>query len=117
VLCLKSYPQGDGRVRIELLPELHYGEMKQNWAGSQGVLQLQVGRSKLGFEQLAFEATLSPGEFLVIASLPKRPGSIGHYFLTDSTGGKLEQKLLLIRLAQTQYDDLFSPEPVLPLEE
>jgi hypothetical protein len=117
VLAIKSYPQGDGRVRVEVQPELQYGEMKQNWVGNQGVLQLEVGRSKLAFEQLAFEATLSAGEVLVLACLPQRPGSLGHYFLSQSTGGKLEQKLLLIRLAQTQYDDLFSTEaPTVPAE-
>jgi hypothetical protein len=118
LLAVKSFPQGDGRVKIDVLPELHYGEQKVNYVGDQmGMLRIDTGRSKKVFEQLAMSATLSPGEMIVLGSLPERRGSLGHYFFTEPTGGKLDQKLLIIRLAQTQYDDLFGSEPATPAEQ
>ncbi len=99
LLSVKSFPQPDGRVRLDLLPELHHGDPKISYVNNQGVLRVEPGRAKKTFEQLSLSATLSPGEMLVISSLPSRPGSLGHYFFTEQTTGPLEQKLLLIRLA------------------
>lgn len=112
LLSVKSFPLPDGRVRLELLPELHYGEPKINYVGSQGIIRLETGRAKKVFEQLSLSATLTSGELLLISSLPHRPGSLGHYFFTEQTAGALEQKLLILRLAQTQHDDQFGPEVV-----
>jgi hypothetical protein len=53
---------------------------------------------------------------LVLSSLIQRPGSLGHYFLTQKADGKLQQKLIVIRLSQTQHDGLFDPPEPLPLE-
>ena len=61
-------------------------------------------------------ATLPPGAMLVLGSLSSRPGSLGHHFFTENDG-RLEQKLLVVRLAQTQHDDLFDPAEPLKLEE
>ena len=52
---------------------------------------------------------------LIVSSLPNRPGSVGHYFFTENEA-RLEQKLLIVRLAQTQHDGLFSPPEPLKLE-
>lgn len=116
LLSVKSFPLPDGRVRLDLLPELHYGEPKINYVGSQGIIRLETGRAKKVFEQLSLSATLTSGELLLITSLPHRPGSLGHYFFTEQTAGALEQKLLILRIAQTQHDDLFGAE-VVPIEE
>ncbi len=117
ILAAKVLPQPDGRVRLELVPELHYGKPQQRWVGNQGMVRLEAGRKRHVFDDLALSATLSPGNMLVLASLPNRPGSIGHYFFTERTSGQLEQKLLIVRLAQTQHDDLFDQGETLPLDE
>jgi hypothetical protein len=53
---------------------------------------------------------------MVLSSLPSRPGSLGHYFFTENEE-HLEQKVLVIRLTQTQHDGLFSPNAKeLPLD-
>jgi hypothetical protein len=117
LFAVKSYPQGDGQVRVELSPELHYGDPKLSYVGDQGMLRIDTGRSKKVFEQLAMSATLAPGEMIVLGSLPEKRGSLGHYFFTEQASGKLDQKLLVIRLAQTQYDDLFGSEMTTPAEQ
>jgi len=114
ILAVETFPQYDGRVRLELTPELHHGEMRQRWVGSQEVLRLEANRHRRVFKNLRISATLSPGSLLLVGSLPDRAGSLGHYFFTEGDDHR-EQKLLVIRLAQTQHDGLFSPSRVLPL--
>ena len=114
LLAVKTFPQGDGRVRLEITPELHHDRARQRWVGDQGVLRLEAGRPRRAFDDLAFSATLLPGSMLILSSLPNLPGSLGHHFFTECDG-QLEQKLLVVRLAQTQHDELFSAAEVLPL--
>ncbi|MEN6451296.1 MAG: hypothetical protein ABFC96_12460 [Thermoguttaceae bacterium] len=116
VFAAKSFPQPDGRVRLELVPELHYGEPRQRWVGSQGMMRLDTGRAKQVYDEMAITVDLEPGAMLVLTSLPNRSGSLGHHFFTQ-TDGKQEQKLLLIRVAQTQHDGLFNPPAALKLDE
>lgn len=116
LFAVKSFPQLDGRVRLELVPELHYDQPKQRWVGNQGMLRLEAGRPKRAFDDMTLTADLAPGAMLVLSSLSNRPGSLGHHFFTEN-GDRLEQKLLIVRLSQTQQGGLFnSPEP-LKLEE
>ena len=83
---------------------------------NQGVFRLTTSRPRQQFDELAISATLSPGSMLLLSGLPHCPGRLGYHFFTEQ-GGHLEQKLLLIRLAQTQHDDVFAPPEVLQLEE
>lgn len=116
VLLAKALPDRDGRVRMDLLPQLQYGEVQQRFTGRYGAFKLETGRSRRDFDNLALSATLAPGSMIVMSSLPNRTGGLGHHFFTHQSSGKLEQKLLVIRLSQTQHDDLFSPEEPIPLD-
>ncbi len=77
-------PQGDGRVRLSLTPELEYGDSRQQWVGQDGVLRLQSGKPKQTFDKLKLDIALAPNQTLVLSSLAQRPGSLGHYFFTES---------------------------------
>ena len=115
-LVVKTANQHDGRVRVELTPELHFGENRQRWTAEQGVFRLEAGQSRCVFDKMAVAATLAPGQMMVMASLATRPGSLGHYFFTDKQAGPLEQKLLIVRLAQTQRDNVIQTTTTLNLE-
>ncbi len=115
IWTVKTFPQSDGCVRLELVPELHYGRPRQRWVGGQGMLRLEAGRPRRVFNDMSTSAVLSPGAMLLMSSLPNRSGSLGHHFFSEEKG-RLEQKLMVIRLAQTQHDELFSPPEVLDLE-
>jgi hypothetical protein len=114
--------QGDRQVKLQFTPELQYGEPRQQWVTDEvasvgqalnrdGVLRPQSGKPKRVFEELSFEATLAPEQMLVLTTLPDRPGSLGSYFFTEQQPDQLQQKLLVIRLAETHYSDMFAPEP------
>jgi hypothetical protein len=46
---------------------------------------------------------------LLVTSLPDRPGTLGNYFFTEQKDGQSQQKLVVIRLAESRYSDLFVP--------
>jgi len=115
VLAVKTFPRHDGRVRVELTPEIHHDDWRQRWVGQQGMWRLEPGRPRRVFDQLRISAVLSPGNMLILSSLPNLPGSLGHHFFTEDDG-QLKQKLLLVRLTQTQHDGLFTSPEVLGLE-
>ncbi len=116
VLAMRAEPQPDGRVRIHLVPEVHYGQARLQRIPTPGGVRLEPGRPRRAFDELALEATLQPGHMVLLTSLPHKLGSLGHYFFTQERSGKLEQKLVVIRLSQTQRDDLFDPQRGLPLD-
>ena len=115
-LTVRTFPQSDGRVLLELVPELRHDQARQRWVGgNQGMFRLEAGQPSRAFKEMKISATLAPGSMLLLSSLPSRPASLGHRFFTENDG-QLEQKLLVVRLAQTQHDGLFSPPEVLQLD-
>jgi hypothetical protein len=119
-LCGRTYPAaqgmlqtkaesvGDRRVRLHMVPELEYGQVRQQWLSEDGRMLPQQGKPKRIFDNLAFDATLSAGQMLVLTCRPNRGGTLGHYLFTDPLGDQLQQKVFVVRLAQSRYDDLFS---------
>jgi hypothetical protein len=108
-LALKQYPQGDGRVKIELIPEIAHGEPKTQWIGSEGSIMPRVGRERLILDRLRIESRLVPGEWLLLSATEQIRG-LGEHFFSQTANGRLERTFLLIRVSQTQLDDLFAPE-------
>lgn len=110
VLVTRVFPQGDGRARLEIVPEVQHGEPKQRFVGKDGVFQMENARDRRRFEDLRMEMVLAPGQTLAIGSSSESKG------VGDALFREREQnpgrKVVLIRLAQTQYDDLFAPERV-----
>jgi hypothetical protein len=116
LFAVTAFPEADGRVRLELVPEVHHDQPRQRWVADQGVLRLEAQRPKRALDDLGISATLALGDMLLVSTLPDRPGSLGHHFFTDNKGQQ-EQKLLVIRLMQTPHSGLFSPPELLPVEE
>jgi hypothetical protein len=112
LFALKAYPQGDGRVKLDITPEVEHGQLKTQWVGTEGSLMQRVGRNKLVFDRLRLDAMLTPGQVLVISNTAEIKGP-GEPFFAETAGGTVERTLLLVRVAQTQLDDLFTPDHAL----
>lgn len=106
---LKPYPQGDGRVQIDLLPEVEHGDLKQQWVAGEGTMMQRIGREKVTFDALRIALTLVPGQ-MIVASAAEQPIGLGEHFFVESVAGTPSRSLLFIRLAHTQQDNLFAPE-------
>ena len=107
-LILKAFAQGDGRVKLELKPEIQHGQIQQKVVGDDGMFRMESSKPKLAFDKMAMEVTLSAGQMLVFAELPNHPGSLGHYFFSEPNNGHAQQKLVVIRFTKTQCDNLFN---------
>lgn len=112
---LKPYPQNDGRVQIDLMPEVEHGELKQQWVSGEGSLMQRVGRDKVTFEAMRISLSLAAGQMIVVSAV-EQPIGLGEHFFVESVGGTPQRSLLFVRLAHTQHDELFAPElSALPL--
>ena len=112
---LVPVPRGDGRVQIRLTPEIHHGRARNRWIAEEGMFQLDSRPDCRRYEDLSLESELLSGQTLVLggtAVLP--PESLGHALFARSAEAGAGRRLLLIRLAQTQLDDLFAPQSSSP---
>jgi hypothetical protein len=107
VFTVKTFPQPDGRTRLQLVPEMQHDEPRLRWdIGNQAMMRMVTDKPRTVYDDLTIAADLPRGAMLILSSLPNRPGSLGHSFLTTNDG-RLEQKLLIVRLSQTPHDGLF----------
>jgi hypothetical protein len=118
-LALTVNPKGDGQVELELVPEIQHGPMHQRWIGRDGLFRLDASRDSVRYDDLKVAATLLPGQTLVLSASPAA-GGLSQAF-AGKAGGCLDQvssvpdatgsphRLVLLRSAQTQFDDLFNP--------
>lgn len=109
LLVLRAFPLGDGRVRCTLTPEIEHGPPRTRWVRGEGMLIQQTGQERLSYQRLEIEATLAAGEWLLVSTTPEVVG-LGAAFFAQGTGPASHRRMLLVRLSQTQYDDLFAPE-------
>jgi hypothetical protein len=116
VLAVKTFPQPDGQVRLEITPEVQHGQPKNHFVldTTGGGGHIDISRAKRVFTELITNATLAPGSMIVMSSLPDRAGSLGQHFFADKDG-KPTQKLLIIRLSGTSNADLLDSGDTLTL--
>ena len=101
-------PQPDQTVAVELTPELHYGQPRLRWTGGEeGILRQMPLREREVFEAMRLGVRLAPGEMLVLMGLDDSASRLGPFFHTVDTPNGLQQKLVLVRLAQVPAGGAF----------
>ncbi len=104
---ITSFPQGDGDVRVELMPLIEHGALKPRIRGENGMWMVDnTSRETRVFEDLKVTTNLAPGEALAV-SCTEDPRGLGHQFFGDHSQERHTRQLLLVRLQQTQRDDRF----------
>jgi hypothetical protein len=83
--------------------------MRNQYVGGDQTFMLQAGRDTHEFDDLRIECLLSPGQTLAITKTLDAKGLGGHFFAADAAASSIGS-MMLIRLAQTQLDDLFSSD-------
>lgn len=110
--ALKVESRPEGRVDVELIPELHHGPPKIRYDVSDGgVLRHTQRRNAEVYSNLRIKVPLAAGEMLVLMSLPDSKTNLGHYFHTAEDANGRQQKLILIRLADVPPSDTFAYVP------
>lgn len=110
ILAARTFPQNDGSVKLELIPELHHGEPQSQWIAGEGTFHFLSGKKREVYSDLKTELTLSPGQSVVLSSTLDIKG-LGENFFLESGRGASQLKYFLIRLSQTQRDELFDQRP------
>jgi hypothetical protein len=99
--ALKWKPLSQGRIEIEVAPELYHGLPKNQYTVGEGNdLFRQVAKEREVFEQLRIQAPLSAGQMLLISGDGKGGGSLGHFFHTVPSSDGDQHRLIVIRLTQ-----------------
>ncbi len=99
VLATRCFPAGDGGARIEITPEIDHGPVRQKWVPGDGTFRLEAGHERHSFTELTMDTKLIPGQSLILTCTPERVG-VGRNFFVEDKDGVLQQRLVLIRLAQ-----------------
>ncbi len=107
---LRAMPHGDGSATIELTPEVQHGEHRQAFVSTEFGVRPEMRRGVRSWNELKISVTLMPGQILLVAGTfpPKALGS--SFFLSKTADHTAEHVLLLVRLAESQLDDLFAPD-------
>ena len=105
-LAAKPYPKKDGRVRVEITPEIHHGAVKQQWIAGEGTWQLKSGKERHVLSDLQMNLEIAHGQALLVSCTEDHSG-IGRTLFIDSSSGDPQQKMLFLRIAEMQQDELF----------
>lgn len=97
------------RVAVRLIPELHHGELRNRYSGSdQGKLMIIPSREREAFEQLTMSAELAAGELLVVGCLPQAQASLGGVLHTVAAKGRSERKIIVVRLLESPQSEILA---------
>ncbi len=111
VLAVAWEPLPQGQIGLQVIPEISHGQPRTRYAASEGHFRLDVVRPRESLSDLRLNVRLIPGEMLVLGCWPNRPGTVGYQFFADQG----QQKLVFVRVAQIQHDEVFRPEEFLRL--
>ncbi|MFI4874287.1 MAG: hypothetical protein ACIALR_03085 [Blastopirellula sp. JB062] len=105
--AILTYPQGDGRVLVELTPEIQHGQPQRDFSSrGDGVFEIAHRPRSEALDDLRMKAIMSPGETLILGATDELKGA-GKAFFSRSDG---RRQVLLIRLTASQTDNLFTAE-------
>lgn len=107
VFVAKVEPQPDGRVTLQLTPEIEHGEPRQKVLARDGGYTMNFVAPHQTFDDLRLSVSLSPGEMLVVGCRDDRLASLGYQLFTQRDDESLEQVVLLVRLAHAGSGELF----------
>lgn len=107
---IRSYSQGNGSVKLLVTPEIFFGDPKQVVTTSNSSFRYEMKRDSIRFSDLRLTSKLELGESLVLAPTLQTGAEsmqqfgLGRAFFQNQNG---DCKLVIVRLAQSQKDDLF----------
>ncbi|MBM4010528.1 MAG: hypothetical protein FJ286_03980 [Planctomycetes bacterium] len=111
-LALDAHPAADGRVRLEMVPEIRHGPVEKSWAGEDGMFRLETGQRRHRLDYLGVEVTLPLDGMLLIGPAGAPSSSVGDGLLRDQGEGNTV-RLLVIRPLGRSLDPVFAgSEPV-----
>ena len=116
---VETFPKGDGTVRLVCTPALHLGEPKTQIGVKQNSFVYETAQDKQLLRELKFDICLRNGESLIVGPTSDLQdlgqlffGSTSMLETKDQSESDDSIRIMLVRLMQTQMDDLFDPEAI-----
>lgn len=109
---LRARPHGDGRATVELTPEIQHGDQRQSYVSTESGFRPELTRAQKSWPELKLSVKLSPSQILVVSGTQPTKALGNAFFKTRLADGSHENVVLLVRLAETQLDDLFAPDQI-----
>lgn len=112
LLSVKTFARGDGGADLEITPEVEHGVARQRWLGQshEGTYRLDANRERWQLDKLRCRLTLAPGQTVVLSCIDPPIGAGANFFARDTREVGV-RRVVLVRLAQTQVDELFTERP------
>jgi hypothetical protein len=115
IMEIRSMPQGDGSVRLRLMPTIHHGDVKPTISVAEKSFVFDSSQTINRLNELLFDVTLRAGETVVIApteDVSEERSDLGNLFfglpdVPQRKSSRLTHRVLMVRVVQTQLDDLF----------
>lgn len=107
-MAVQCKPDDLGGCQVQLTPEIEHGPPRQKYVVDGSSFHVETRRERAVFEDLKMRFPLQPGETLIVTCNQLAEPRLGQNFFQNATSTK--QKLLLIRLAQTQIELSFDDE-------
>ncbi len=104
-LVLSVQPSGDGLVRVGLLPEIRFGQLRNRYGVDEDSFLVRAEQERLPLTELETSVALRPGESLLLGATTAGDQLGQQFFAPDSNVDG--QRFFLVRVVQTQLDDLF----------
>ena len=108
VFELKVRPAADGRVRLDLVPEIKHGPLQRSVVGTDGMFRMEAGQRRHRREDLACGVELREGGLLIVGCGAEPGATLGDALLRDRGGDRATMRLLAIRPLGKAVDPLFS---------
>ncbi|MDO4585442.1 MAG: hypothetical protein Q4D62_15245 [Planctomycetia bacterium] len=116
VFVIKTQTRGDGSIDIEILPELQYGQVRQQYSYDSGSVVMAPARPKKIFDSMRAVVNVKPGEIIAITNIGDLVGNLGYFFFSDEESDMRYQKLLCIRVSQSEHHEMFQEDGSLPMD-
>jgi hypothetical protein len=108
-LAIEARPAADGRVRLELVPEIKHGPVEKSWVGEDGMFRLETGQRRHRIEHLGIDVSLPSGGLLLIGCDGEAGASVGDGLLGDQADGpRSTMRVLAIRPLARGVDPVFA---------
>lgn len=107
ILELKVRPAADGRVRVEVVPEIRHGPLERAWVGADGMFRMEAGQRRHRRDDLALGLDLREGDLLVVAG-GGSAATLGDALLRDHGGDRATSRLLVVRPLGRAVDPMFA---------
>lgn len=106
---ISTYPKGDGRVELVVIPQLHFGEVRPTIDVAEGTFYIKPQQTIKAIEDLRLSIKVRPGETMVVGPTSQLV-DLGELMFGNGDRTDFWHRLLLVRVVQTQHDDLFEIE-------